>query len=221
MCDVLDILQRNMVSPDGNNTEKWPIEILFHILSSDGPGDPVKDCTVGLSIGFGTTLAAYLFCWAAIKLELYPVLPRHPELARRLLKCLRMSATYDPAPNLMQQIFKSIGGKIQASARQRPTTLMMLFAFQRGVNEVLAGGTRKSRQQVLSDIIKEYNKAEKVRACKINTDEMAAIRFLSMRDDHFISHLKVIWGADRIGNTAVPMNMSGSWFPSAVCVMGA
>jgi hypothetical protein len=74
----------------------------------------------------------------------------------------------------------------------------------------MAGGTRKSRQQVLVDLIKDYNKGEKVRSCKINTDEIAAIRFLSLRDETFISHLKVLWGADRIGNTAVPMNMPGT-----------
>jgi hypothetical protein len=74
----------------------------------------------------------------------------------------------------------------------------------------MAGGTRKSRQQVLVDLIKDYNKDEKVRSCKINTDEIAAVRFLSQRDEAFINHLKVLWGADRIGNTAVPMNMPGT-----------
>jgi len=196
-----------MVSDGGNNTEKWPLEILFHVLTSDSPGSHIQNFTIGLSIGFGTTLAAFLFCYTAIKLEWIALLPANPELAKRLLKCLRMTATYEPAPSLVLQIFKSLGGKIQAAARQRPTTLMMLFAFQRGINEVMAGGTRKSRQQVLVDFIRDYNKGEKVRSCKINTDEIAAIRFLSLRDEAFINHLKVLWGADRIGNTAVPMNM--------------
>jgi len=196
-----------MVSQGGNNTEKWPLEIIFHVLTSASVGTPIEDFTMGLSIGFGTTLAAFLFCYAAIKLEWAPLLAVNPELAKRLLKCIRMSATYDPAPNLLQQIFKSLSGKIQAAARQRPTTLMMLFAFQRAVQEILAGGTRKSRQQALLDIIKDYNKSEKERSYKINTDEISAIRFLSLRDDEFLGHLRVIWGADRIGSTAVPMNM--------------
>jgi hypothetical protein len=125
LCDVLDILQRNMVSDGGNNTEKWPLEILFHVLTSDSPGSHIQNFTIGLSIGFGTTLAAFLFCYAAIKLEWIAMLPARPELAKRLLKCLRMTATYEPAPSLVLQIFKSLGGKIQAAARQRPTTLMM------------------------------------------------------------------------------------------------
>ena len=59
LCDVLDILQRNMVSDGGNNTEKWPLEILFHVLTSDSPGSHIQNFTIGLSIGFGTTLAAF------------------------------------------------------------------------------------------------------------------------------------------------------------------
>ena len=89
LCDVLDILQRNMVSDGGNNTEKWPLEILFHVLTSDSPGSHIQNFTIGLSIGFGTTLTAFLFCYAAIKLERIAMLPAHPELAKRLLKCLR------------------------------------------------------------------------------------------------------------------------------------
>jgi hypothetical protein len=149
----MDIVQRNMVSQDGNNTEKWPLEVLFNLHVCASPGVLVDDFSIGLSIGFGTSMAAFLFCLSAIELEWVTKKPEAFALvAPRLLKCLRMSATYEPAASLQDQIFKSLGGKIQAAARQRPSTLMMLFSFTRAVNEVCAGGTRKNRTAILLEL---------------------------------------------------------------------
>ena len=56
---------------------------------------------------------------------------------------------YDPATTIAEQVKKSLGGKIQASNRQRPTTLQMLTCFNRQVDEAISGTVRKTRLAVL------------------------------------------------------------------------
>ena len=60
------------------------------------------------------------------------LLRQHPDvqkdLARRLLRVLRLSGTYDPKPDLKEQVAETLSSKIQASQRSRPTTLQILFS---------------------------------------------------------------------------------------------
>lgn len=215
LCDILDIIQRDIVTTDGNNTAKYPLEVLFGATSTArNPGEAIEDFCVGLSIGFGTTLAAFLVAKAAIDLAWKDKLPA-PDfqvIAPKLIKILHLHCIYDPADTITEQIKKSLGGKIQAASRQRPTTLQMLTCFSRQVNEIMAGSTRKARTTVLAEVVRDYNKQEKIRACKINPDEIAAIRFLSSRGPEFLHLLKVVWGQERTAHTACPLNLLSAGF---------
>jgi hypothetical protein len=116
---------------------------------------------------------------------------------------------------LVGQIKKSLGGKIQAANRQRPTTLQMLTCFQRLVNELMGGSTRKNKFTVLTEVIRDYNKAEKIRTCKINPDEISTMKFLMSRGPEFLHMLKVVWGTERTSNTACPLTLLPSPFLDA------
>ena len=129
------------------------------------------------------------------------------DLGSRLLKCIRLAATYNPKADLKSQLRSILGKtKIQASNRLRPTTLQMLFAFTRLVAAELLG-TRKSKAQVLSEVLGDYNRRELVRSLKINSDEVTAIKFLSERSEEFRSLVKLMWGVERPVYTALPMNV--------------
>jgi hypothetical protein len=136
-------------------------------------GDPIDDFRVGVSVGFGTIIGAYLTAWAAVQLNWLPdvsstcpgvpdpaavgtsvpnpaaTCPGVPEsavlkpLARKLLKVLRMVATYEPQAGTQQQTFSSVREKMAASSRSRPSTLQLLFSFSRRARELLAGGARR------------------------------------------------------------------------------
>jgi hypothetical protein len=64
-------------------------------------------------------------------------------LARKLLKVLRMAATYEPQAGTQQQTFSSVREKMAASSRARPSTLQLLFSFSRRARELLASGARR------------------------------------------------------------------------------
>ena len=123
-CDILDIVTRDFF--DGNNTEQYPLEVLFNLMGQSS-GDKIENFHVGLSIGFGTVLAAFLLTKWAIDENWYT----HQSalfvaMAPKLLRVLRLTATYDPADNMAEQLHKSLGRKIAASNRQRPSTLQLL-----------------------------------------------------------------------------------------------
>ena len=113
---------------------------------------------MGISIGFGTVMAAFLTAFAAISLEWLPDpgVPEHPTfsvlkpLARKLLVVLRMTATYDPQGSTLEQAMASIREKMAAASRQRPTTLQLLFSFTRRISEMLAGGSRRPGPHALA-----------------------------------------------------------------------
>lgn len=128
-------------------------------------GDRVEDFRVGISVGFGTVIAAFLTAWAALKLQWLPDVPAPPSgvpagsgvpesqvealkpLARKLIKVLRMTATYEPAGGTFQQTIASVREKMAASSRPRPSTLQLLYSFSRRAKELLAGGARRSEAE--------------------------------------------------------------------------
>ena len=126
------------------------------------------------------------------------------DLGSRLLKCVRLAATYHPAADLKSQLQSILSTKIQASNRLRPTTLQMLFAFARLV-VAEQSGSRKSKGQILNEVLLEYNRRETVRSLKIHSDELACIRFLAERSEEFRNLVKLMWGVERPANTALPM----------------
>lgn len=115
----------------GNQTEKYPVDILFG-LGGLLAGQPLAPLSVGLGNGVAVIMSCHLLSFCAIKFgwltsgsPLPPVVQQ--SVGRRLLRCLRVSARYDPAPDLQTQIQKTFQAKVQASLRTRPTPLQFLF----------------------------------------------------------------------------------------------
>lgn len=84
------------------------MQVLFEFLGKK-PGEPVTPFSVGISIGMGTTMGAFLTIVAALKLDLLrmsggPGTTAWSHIARKLIKCLRLSCTYEPAVNTQEQV---------------------------------------------------------------------------------------------------------------------
>jgi len=131
LASIMVILRGN-IAGKGNQTDKFPLEVLFR-LQGQQPGSLIDDFSVGISTGFGVTLACILGCMAAIDLGwLRPGVQASLEdeklIARQLLRMLRLTCTYSPKPDMRSQVQESLGVKIQASTRARPTTIQMLFS---------------------------------------------------------------------------------------------
>lgn len=216
LCAILDVVKVNITSQKGNQTQKFPVEILFNLGQAlPAAGSPIKDFSIGTANGFAVVLGSFLCCLVAIqkgwlKTDSSLSAPVRSELGKQLLKCLRLTTTYDPKVDVRQQVQSTLSTKIQASQRSRPTTLQMLYTFERVVVAELAGGTRKPRAVLLKETLEEYNRKETVRNYRIYSDEIDGIKFLSDRSVEFKKVLKIIWGAEKPSNTALPMSLLAS-----------
>lgn len=221
LCAILDVVRTNLAGA-GNQTSAYPIEILFDLGQAVPPaGSRINDFSIGISNGFAVVTGCYLCCLSAVRLGwMKPdsILSGaiKIDLGKRLLRCLRLYGTYAPQGSLKAQIQKTLSSKIQASQRSRPTTIQMLFSFQRVVQQEIDGGSRKAKASLLQENLQDFNKNQAVRNYRINSDEVEVIKFLNERDDEFRGTMKVIWGQERPANTAAPMNLlAAEWLQEA------
>jgi hypothetical protein len=125
--DIMAIVQKCILQE--NETEKYPLEVLFALNGSASAGDPLMPFEAGISVGSGTASAAFVIAHCAIKYKWH----QHADFAAfapKLLKCLRLTVSWEPADCLTAQIQKSVHSKIQAASRQRPTVIQMHYAPQ-------------------------------------------------------------------------------------------
>jgi hypothetical protein len=177
LCDVLEVCKRNLCNEGGNDTEKFPLQILFELMGQSAAGGPLQNFSVGFQVGFGATFGSLLVCLAAIEGKW---LDKTPGIAARLLKCLQLEAIYRPSATLNMSITDGIMSKIQATNRQRPNPLQLLFGFDRQARHLQ---NRYSYEHKLVMVMNAYNKKEQVARCRLTGDEMEAMKFLAMALD--------------------------------------
>ena len=96
------------IRAEGNQTELYPLQVLFELLGKK-PGEPVSHFSVGVSIGMGTTMGAFLTIVAALQMDILktsggPGSKAWRQIASKLIKCLRVTCTYEPAANTQEQV---------------------------------------------------------------------------------------------------------------------
>jgi hypothetical protein len=105
--DLVPIMEQN-VRAEGNQTEIYPLQVLFELLGKK-PGDPITPFSVGISIGMGTTMAAFLTVIAALRMDVLgksggPGSKAWRQIASKFVRCLRLTCTYEPAANTQEQV---------------------------------------------------------------------------------------------------------------------
>ena len=105
--DLVSIMEQN-IRAEGNQTEHYPLQVLFELLGKK-PGEPVSPFSVGISIGMGTTMGAFLTVVAALQMDILktsggPASKAWKQIAGKLIKCLRITCTYEPASNTQEQV---------------------------------------------------------------------------------------------------------------------
>jgi hypothetical protein len=78
--------------------------------------------------------------------------------------------------------------------------------------EILAGGTRKTRSTVITELIVQYNKANKVSGNAITVDEAKAIQFLAKRSQPVLHEVKLAWSLEKVPYSAVTMKTLAAVF---------
>lgn len=105
--DLIPIMEQN-IRAEGNQTELYPLQVLFELLGKK-PGEPVSPFSIGISIGMGTTMGAFLTVVAALQMDILgmsggPASKAWRQIAGKLIKCLRVTCTYEPAANTQEQV---------------------------------------------------------------------------------------------------------------------
>jgi hypothetical protein len=186
---TVDILAtvRNFLTPDGYQSEKAPLDVLF----MDIPGMPVGPFSVGHSVGFGKSLACQMILLAVVQrgisdADVAALLP-----ALRSLR--RIQATFDPASDMEEQVLRSLKTKMHMTSRQRPDALQLAAAFAKSVTSKMNAGDTRARKDILTDVINRYNAQAGAKGCRIHTEETAAIILLDLQTDGFVERLKKHW----------------------------
>ena len=96
------------ICAEGGQTELYPLQILFELLGKK-PGEAVSPFSIGISIGMGATMGAFLTVVAALQLDILrksggPGSKAWRQIARKLVRCLRLTCTYEPAANTQEQV---------------------------------------------------------------------------------------------------------------------
>lgn len=196
----------------GNETEKYPLDIIFALNFAAQPGTPVEDYSVGFAVGFGTAQAALLFA-IGVKEICCAGGAGVPDIVKpHLLKVLRMRFVHQTDRSLSDMVHRSIGSKMAASERQRPNIIQLSVAFGRVIEQSACSSARKSRTDQLQECLVSYNKSQKVGGCRILPDERSAIKLLSYMSDDFVRTLRRQWSRYRVPDSAVPMALLASKF---------
>ena len=161
--DVLDCLQKFILK--GNETQLYPLHVLYMMNAPARSGSNVENFSVGLSQGFAVTMAAHFFCHHVVTSAYAEEQWASPDfwgsrdqvlMAQRLRQCVQMCATYRPAADLEQQVFAAISAKKQASLRQPPNLLQLGYAFNRIIEQRRLATTRKTNVELLNESIKVH-----------------------------------------------------------------
>ena len=212
---ILENVERNLGNERGNETERYPIEILFEFLGMKA-GDQLRPFGAGVSVGFATVLSCFVIGHAMVTCSQWSpwsLATILSQLGPKLLKCFRLTATYDPPSDTADLISKSVGRKIQGANRQRPHPLQLERALSMQAREVAAqSARRKSSAQVYDELVTAYNRREKIRACKLLPEETACIKLIARECEEVRALLEVIWGEDKMANTAVPLSLLAAKF---------
>ena len=216
--DVLDCISKFVMS--GNETSKYPLEVLYMMNVPLVTGSPVESFSIGLNVGFAVTTACHIIGQFIVtkyhrdeygQVEFWRSDDRQ-ELAQKLRTCLRMSATYAPANDIVSQVFSCISAKKQATLRQGPNLLQLLFAMDRIIQQKVRQGSRKSYSDHLNECVKIHQQKERVSRAKLTTDEIRGLKIVSKLSDKFKTQLAAIWGTDKLQYTAVPLDLIASQF---------
>ena len=214
-CEVANVLQKIFFDPEGLNTERYPVDVVFGLLVPQRVGDRLADFSVGLSVGATTISAAYFVVLSAMDLRLWEReefrgdcnRPRRLALVRALLSCMEIRAVHAPADSLELEVMKSIKTKSAAANRARPSALQLQSAFMRLAEVELGSSRRRSMQEILAAVMTRYNRGNSVKSEHINGDEIQAVKFLAHQSSEFLSILQRIWNGDKVPYSAVTLGM--------------
>ena len=107
------------------------------------------------------------------------------------------------APDTQAQIRRTINAKMRGSERQRPDVVQLAKAFGRAVDAKISQGNAAPKAEIISEIMTDYNKAQRVTNCKIEGDARSAVKFLAQCPETVWNALRTMWNDFRVRDSPV------------------
>lgn len=135
-----DNIQKFMTNQKGNQTNKYPLEILFDYVCKLNqhpvkPGSVIPAFSIAMFIGSSTIMSSFLLCIYACKLKILDAvkgdLKLEREVATRLLSCLVIHCTAVTATNHDQAMLNAFAQKREALTRVQPSLFQHYSVYQR------------------------------------------------------------------------------------------
>ena len=135
-----DNIQKFMTNQKGNQTNKYPLEILFDYVCKLNqhpvkPGSVIPAFSIAMFIGSSTIMSSFLLCIYACKLKILDAvkgdLKLEREVATRLLSCLVIHCTAVTATNHDQAMLNAFAQKREALTRIQPSLFQHYSVYQR------------------------------------------------------------------------------------------
>ena len=200
--DVATLVTHYMQSTCQSQME--PLSVRF----TTAAGSLVESFSVGFVMGFSRALAALLLLEICTVLEASEV----SEMSKVIDSLRFLWCTWDPSANVIDTIEKSIMVKMRASDRQRPDVLQLSRAFTMAAEMQQAAGTPGSRAELLTRAMADYNKRQDVASCRLEGDERAAVKFLTLTAPSLAPMLRTCWNEFKVRESAVTSNMlAAAW----------
>ena len=167
---------------------------------------------MGVSVGNGVIMAAHLVVNGTLTLKLWDRCPEDQKraFAIHLRKCLQIKCMWKYTPNLKEQVFESISTKAHAVRRAKTSVLGYMSGYNLIIeNELSKRGQRKSRQELLGELITWHNTQEKTKTSKINPVEIKAMKVIVTwnPEGQVTRLLQAMWGASPPAQASVTVEM--------------
>ena len=201
-CDVATLVTHYMQSAFQSSME--PLSVRF----MSPPGSLVDNFSVGFIMGFSRALAALILLEICTGLEESEKLEMGSVIdSMRFIWC-----TFDAGANVIETIEKSIMVKMRASDRQRPDVLQLSRAFTLAAEMQQASGVPGTREELLARAMTDYNKKQDVASCRLEGDERAAVKFVTIVAPNLAPLLRECWNAYKVRESAVTANfLAAPW----------
>ena len=190
---VLGVVEDFLAEP--YNSSRDPL----NVLSPKGgiSGHAIPAFSMRLSIGTSKSLAAKMIIWAVGKLAL-----TSPEL--QLIKfsvqaLFTLKCVFEPAASGIDQIKKSIGGKMQLSERPRPDPVQVAYAFKQQARE-----DGKDYRDAIGDYIKTFNFDSTDRKL-LSDSEIQVVKLLPLQTEECQRKIEYHWQNFKIAESALPL----------------
>ena len=171
----------------GCPTHEYPVQVFFDKFGL-GEGDALPMFKVGICVGTSTVTACCLIAHLLVNLTSWPLL-QAPEdevvraLGRPFVSIFRITVVDSGSGmDTMGKIQKSLGGKIAASERIRPSPLEMYRSLLVRAIELQGSNALRGADDVWTEVIREFQVCQVGQSYCLTQHEIVCILLLAKMD---------------------------------------